>query len=120
MSGPLVTVRETSGFQRRADSLLTVEELDDLRVALATDPTAGAVIPGGGGLRKYRIGLSGRGKRGGARVIYYFYDDAIPLYLIALFAKNEASDLSKAELAELSAVAKQIAAAARSQKGSAV
>ena len=117
MSRPLVTIRETTGFQRRADSLLTAEELDDLRVALASDPTVGDLIPGGGGLRKFRIGIAGRGKRGGARVIYYYYDDGIPLYLIDLFAKNEASDLSRDELADLAAFAKQIAAAARERKG---
>lgn len=55
-------------------------------------------------MRKLRWARGGRGKSGGVRVIYYFYSDAMPLYLLTLFAKNERANLSKAErnmLAEL-------------------
>jgi hypothetical protein len=47
---------------------------------LAYNPSVGVVIPGSGGVRKLRWGLEGRGKRGGARVIYYYHDMEMPLY----------------------------------------
>ncbi len=58
-------------------------------------------MEGTGGIRKLRWGRGGRGKSGGVRVIYYFHSEAIPLYLITLFGKNEQSNLSKAERNEL-------------------
>lgn len=61
---------------------------------LALDPRAGVVIPGSGGIRKMRVGIGGRGKRGGARVIYYFGGDDVPIFLLAAFAKNEKPDLT--------------------------
>lgn len=68
---------------------------------LATHPKAGDLIEGTGGIRKLRWGRSGQGKSGGVRVIYYFHSDAMPLYLLTLFAKNERANLSKAERNEL-------------------
>ena len=49
---------------------------------LAASPEVGDLIPGTGGLRKVRVPLAGRGKRGGARVIYYVYDQRLPIYLL--------------------------------------
>ena len=62
-------------------------------------------------MRKLRWGRDSRGKSGGVRVIYYFHSDAMPLYLLTMFAKNERANLSKAErnaLAGLVDVLKQI------------
>lgn len=58
-------------------------------------------MEGTGGVRKLRWSRGGRGKSGGVRVIYYFHSDALPLYLLTLFAKNERANLSKAERNEL-------------------
>lgn len=57
------------------------------------------VVPGTGGLRKLRVPTEkkGKGKRGGARVIYYFHDDTLPLALIAIYGKTDKIDLSAAE-----------------------
>jgi hypothetical protein len=44
-----------------------------------------------------RIGRDGIGKRGGARVVYYFYNEDFPIFLLALYAKNEKGDLTAAE-----------------------
>lgn len=84
--------------------------------ALAANPTAGDVIPGAGGLRKVRWRATGRGKRGGVRVIYYFHDESIPLFLLNVFAKNEKSDLTKAEQNEMKALLPRLVAAYRNNK----
>lgn len=62
---------------------------------LAWNPMTGDLIPGTGGVRKLRWGLEGRGKRGGARIIYYFHSDEMPLFALTAFAKNEHVDLSQ-------------------------
>ena len=55
-------------------------------------PVAGDLIPGTGGVRKLRWGLDGRGKRGGARVIYFHHGAAMPLFALTAYAKNERAD----------------------------
>ena len=62
---------------------------------LAYNPMVGDLIPGTGGVRKLRWGLEGRGKRGGARVIYFHHDAGMPLFALTAFAKNERADLSQ-------------------------
>lgn len=54
-------------------------------------------MEGTGGVRKLRWGRCGRDKSGGVRIIYYFHSEAMPVYLLTLFAKNEQANLSKAE-----------------------
>jgi len=90
-----VSVTELAGYKRRADELLSEAEQDALIDVVAYDPTCGVVIPGTGGLRKLRVAAGGSGKRCGARVIYYFYNEDVPLLLMAIFAKNEKADLSE-------------------------
>ena len=67
---------------------------------IAMHPEAGKVIKGAGGLRKIRVALPGRGKRGGARVIYFWRREKLLLFL-DIYAKNEREDLSAGELAGL-------------------
>ena len=92
-----VTIVETPEFISCAKKLLTDEEREELIGYLAYNPTAGDVVPGAGGIRKIRWKLSGRGKRGGARVIYFVHGASIPLFLLTAFAKNERVDLSQAD-----------------------
>ncbi|MBX3132778.1 MAG: type II toxin-antitoxin system RelE/ParE family toxin [Gemmatimonadaceae bacterium] len=94
---------ETAAFSRRAHDLLSDEEFRLLESALVRRPLAGVLIPGTHGLRKLRWALSGRGKRGGARVIYYVRTDAGRLYLLYIYAKNEREDLTLAELRDIRA-----------------
>jgi len=68
----------------------------------------GDVIKDTGGLRKARIPLEGRGKRGGGRVIYWFHSDQYPAALLWVFAKNERADLTKAQAAALAKMAASI------------
>jgi hypothetical protein len=57
------------------------------------------VIPGAGGLRKLRFAdeRRGKGKRGGLRVIYYWWDAGLQFWLFTIYDKDEASDLTKAQ-----------------------
>lgn len=103
-----VSVIEFAGYRRRANELLTREEQDAVIDLIAYEPTCGDLIPGSGGLRKVRVGREGKGKRGGARVIYYFYDDGVPILLLALYAKNEKGDLGAADKKEFGALAKKV------------
>ena len=103
-----VSVLELIGYRRRANELLTPEQQDAVIDLVAYEPTCGDVIRGTGGLRKVRIGRSGSGKRGGARVIYYFHDVDIPIFLVALYAKNEKGDITAAEKKEFAALVKEL------------
>ena len=62
---------------------------------LASNPLAGDVIPGTGGVRKLRWGLERRGKRGGARIIYFYHNAGMPLFALTAYAKNQQSDMSQ-------------------------
>lgn len=64
---------------------------------LAADPACGVIIPGSGGIRKVRFGFGARGKSGGARIIYLFSGASLPVFILAVFAKNEKANLSPAE-----------------------
>jgi hypothetical protein len=64
---------ETSVFTKRIAEMLTDDEYHALQETLIQNPKAGPLIPGGNGLRKYRWAASGKGKRGGVRIIYYLY-----------------------------------------------
>jgi hypothetical protein len=90
----LVSVVETNLYLSRAVRLMSEAEREAIIDQLAAVPTSGDLIPGSGGLRKMRIALEGRGKRGGGRVVYWFHSDQMPVVLLFAFAKNEASDLS--------------------------
>lgn len=95
--GVLNGVAELPSYMRAADRLLSAEERQDLIAYLAEHPQAGDVMEGTGGIRKLRWGRGGQGKSGGVRVVYYFHSEQMPLYLLALFAKNDKANLSKAE-----------------------
>ncbi len=98
-----ICIVEFPTFRSEADDLFTAEELDDLRTLLAFSPETGRIIPGTGGIRKLRCGVEKKhkGTRGGARVIYYFHSEMMPLALLAVYAKNEKIDLSADEKKEL-------------------
>jgi hypothetical protein len=78
------------------------EGLRALQSTLLLDPYAGDVIQGGRGLRKMRVALPGRGKRGGARVIYYFWSTNDICYLVFAYPKNAQENLTAAQVKILS------------------
>ena len=77
--------------------LLTDEEYADFQLNLAGHPLVGDLIQGTGGLRKVRVAAKSRGKRGGARVIYYYVSSAAQIRLLLIYAKGRKGDLSAAE-----------------------
>lgn len=106
-----ITVAETQAFMRAAIRIWNEEELAALVDHLAHNPEDGDIIPGTGGVRKLRWGKAGVGKRGGARVIYFYYQTDCPLYLLLAYAKAQASDLTADEKKMVAAFAEVIKAA---------
>jgi mRNA-degrading endonuclease RelE of RelBE toxin-antitoxin system len=101
----LQTVAETPTFTRQADKLFDEEERRAVIDFLAANPEAGDEIPGTGGVRKVRVAASGRGKRGGARVIYYYLDGSMPLYALLVYAKNVRTDMTPDQKRAVTALA---------------
>ncbi len=93
-------------FTHCAGDLFSQDELAVVQNTLLQNPATGNLIPGGKGLRKLRVALPGRGKRGGARVIYYYWVSKEQCYLVYAYAKNVAADLSQEQLQRLAAVIK--------------
>jgi hypothetical protein len=92
---------ESSIFRKHLPAYLADGDFRALQFYLADNPQAGQVIRGSGGLRKVRWGTQGKGKSGGVRIIYYWQASEDQIYLLTLYAKNEVSDLSPAEVAAL-------------------
>jgi hypothetical protein len=90
-----ISVIETPEFLSAARKLMTDDERALLVDYLAYNPASGDLIPGTGGVRKLRWGLEGRGKSGGARVVYFYHDAGMPLFALTAYAKNERADLSQ-------------------------
>jgi hypothetical protein len=96
----LRTVAETLTFRRYAASIWTDDELNEFIEWIAANPNAGDVIPGSGGCRKIRWSSSGRGKRGGARVIYFNAPDET-IWLLIVYTKAKFDKLPTDFLAKL-------------------
>lgn len=107
-SRPLVTVAETAAYLAASSRLFDDEERSEIVAFLAGSPTAGDLIVGTGGVRKLRWARKGTGKRGGARVIYFFHSDQMPLYLLTAFGKNQKANLTKAERNSLASLVAQL------------
>jgi hypothetical protein len=88
------TVIETQTFQKQAERIWSEEERLGFIDWIAQNPLAGDVIPGAEGARKVRWVASGRGKRGGARVIYFNVDAREVILLVAVYAKAEQENIS--------------------------
>lgn len=98
---------ETSVFTASLRRHLDDEQYRAMQLALALRPEQGALIPGGGGLRKLRWGAEGRGKRGGVRSIYYWAVDDELCYMVYMYAKNEQGDLTATQLRALARVVRE-------------
>ena len=97
---------ETPIFTKQVVSLLPDEEYRKLQHYLICRPDAGVLIVGGGGLRKLRWGLPGRGKSGGVRTIYY-WDHHDSIFMLFCYPKNEMENLTPNQLSKLRANLKE-------------
>jgi hypothetical protein len=110
------TVVETPSYLADAERLFSPEERMAIVDRLATDPTCGVIIPGGRGVRKVRFAFGARGKSGGARIIYLFSGEGLPVFVLAAFAKNEKANISPAERNALAKMVTDIIESYRRQK----
>ena len=107
MSGPKRSLGfqfvEAPAFSRYREDYLDDAGFRELQRALADNPEAGDLIPGAGGVRKMRWADTrrGKGKRGGLRIIYYCFLSDEEIWLLTLYGKDIASDLSKDEKTQL-------------------
>ena len=99
---------ETPAYLAAARGVLSDAERSRVVDLAAANSEVGAAL--GGGVRKVRIALAGRGKSGGARVVFLFAGDDIPVFLLTVFAKNEKTNLDVGERTVLIAAAKELAA----------
>ena len=102
-----MVIKETSVFTRQVNDLLDHESYRLLQLRLVADPEAGQLIPGTGGLRKIRWQGSGRGKRGGVRVIYYWATRDAVVLLLLMYGKNEQDDLTPVQKKVLAALVRE-------------
>ena len=104
--GPEITVLQLPKFKTEAIRLIGAEGIEELAAYLIDHPDSGAVIPGAGGARKLRWAAKGKGKRGGARIIYLYVVIHARIYLLRCYAKNVSTDLTadeKKQVRQLSA-----------------
>jgi mRNA-degrading endonuclease RelE of RelBE toxin-antitoxin system len=92
---------ETPIFTQRIHQFLSDEQYRLLQQQLVTKPDSGRVIPGSGGLRKMRWSVSGRGKRGGIRIIYYWAVARGQILMLFVYPKSEQDDLTPMQLRAL-------------------
>ena len=108
MERPLQTVVETAEFLVRSSKVMSDEQRAQVVEMLARDPECGEIMKGTGGVRKVRVALVGRGKSGGARVIYYFHSEKLPVFALTVFAKNERANLTPGERNAMAVVVRTI------------
>lgn len=87
---------------------MTSDERDAAVSIIAANPAAGDIIAGGGGIRKLRVPMRGKGKSGGYRVLTYFMHADEPVFLLWVIAKSKQANLSDAQTAQLREMAKEI------------
>ena len=98
---------ETPNFTQSVLELLSDEAYGELQQELRQRPSMGAIIQGTGGIRKTRVALPGRGKRGGARVIYYWRVSESQILMLDIYAKNVRADLTKDQKAALKKIVEE-------------
>ena len=99
---------ELPAFERHREEYLDDEAFSTLQRELMRSPAAGDVIQGTGGLRKMRFvdKRRGKGKRGGLRVVYYWWDAGMQFWLFTLYDKDEMDDLTPRQRRDLKAMIK--------------
>jgi hypothetical protein len=105
----LQTVVETPEFIKQAKECMDNETRSEFINYIARNPLAGDLLPGTGGARKIRWqSNSHAGKRGGARIIYYYHDQGIPIFLFTAYKKNQRENITASEKKILHKIIKMI------------
>jgi len=96
---------EAPAFARHLPAYLNDDEYKELQARLGSNPDLGELMPGTGGFRKMRWAdvRRGKGRRGGLRIIYYHFRSDHQIWLMTLYDKGEASDLTASEKKALKA-----------------
>lgn len=102
-----MVIIETSIFTQQLEDLMPDDDYRKLQAALVGNPELGQLIRGSGGLRKVRWGLPGRGKSGGARVIYYWAVNDEELFMLLIYSKSEQDDLTPEQLKIIKRIVKE-------------
>ena len=97
MANAPMTVVGTAEFLKHAARLMKDAEREELVAFVGANPEAGEIMPETCGVRKLRWAREGMGKRGGTRVIYYYHNGRLPVFLLTAYPKNRKANLSKAE-----------------------
>jgi hypothetical protein len=103
-----VSVIELPYFARTVSKIWSENELADFTDYIARNPEVGVFIPGTGGVRKVRWGAKGKGKRGGARVIYFFFTPNNPVFLVSIYAKGERENITENERSQYAKMSVEI------------
>lgn len=106
-----ISIVETNAFLAQTSGIWTDEERAELVDWVARNPESGDVIPGTGGVRKLRWARAGTGKRGGARVIYFYYRADAPIYMLLAYAKSDSTDMTpdqKRQVSKLTTILKEL------------
>lgn len=99
---------ETPTFTRLLADLLTDDEYRVLQNVLVENPAQGDLIKAGGGIRKLRHALPGRGKSGGVRAIYYWIKEDHQIYMLLIYPKSKKDNLTDQETALLREFVKEL------------
>jgi len=97
----MITVVELPEFIKKSEKLLDSEERENIINHISRHPCSGVLMKGTGGIRKMRWARKGMGKSSGVRIIYFFYNKSIPIFILTAFSKNEKANLTKTERNEL-------------------
>ena len=103
-----ITIIELPLFGKKARKLFRATELEKLKKYLMRYPNKGDVIPGTGGIRKMRWTSGDKGKRGGARVVYFYYISGSEIFLMTCYSKTDREDLSESEKKQLRKIIKPL------------
>jgi hypothetical protein len=97
----MITFIETAVFARAREQYLDDFEFAELQQFLIRHPDAGNVVPGSGGVRKLRWAASGRGKRGGSRILYVWANARGEIWLLVMYGKNVQENIAPETLRRL-------------------